>query len=78
MIQNNLVHVVCLGVLLIGYDDDHHHHVHEGLGVFLNPQDEVGPSISSLVVLCFFVLSVFILSVGPLLPFEDFTGYETL
>jgi hypothetical protein len=36
----------------------HHHDVLEGLGFsqFLNPQDEVGPSISSLVVLCFSVL----------------------
>jgi len=44
-------------------DDDHHHqhHVHEGLEacfLFLNPQDEVGPSISFSVVLCFFVLLV--------------------
>jgi len=28
--------------------------------LFLDPQDEVGPSISSSVVLCFFVLSVYI------------------
>jgi hypothetical protein len=40
----------------------HHHHVHEGVGVFLflDPQDEVGPSISFLVVLCSFVLLVYI------------------
>ena len=40
----------------------HHHHVPEGLGVFLflDPQDEVGPSFSSSVVLCFFVLLVYI------------------
>ena len=87
----------------------HHHHVHEGLAcfLFLNPQDEVGLSIFPSVVLCFFVLLVYIvafvlvfylclssvrvvanfgviLSVGPLLPFEDFTsvlmspGYVTL
>jgi len=43
--------------------------------VFLDPQDEVGPSISSSVVLCSFVLlDVVLLSVGPLLPFEDFTS----
>ena len=38
----------------------HHHYVPEGLGMFLflDPQDEVGPSISSSVVLCFFVLFV--------------------
>ena len=40
----------------------HHHHVPEGLGVFLflDPRDEVGPSISSSVVLCSFVLLVYI------------------
>ena len=41
----------------------HHHHVPGGLGgliLFLNPQDEVGPSISSLVVPCSFVLMVYI------------------
>ena len=41
----------------------HHHHVPEGLGVlscFLNPRDEVGPSTSSLVVPCSFVLLVYI------------------
>jgi hypothetical protein len=38
----------------------HNHHVPEALGfsLFLNPQDEVGPSNSSLVVICFCVLSV--------------------
>jgi len=46
----------------------HHYHVPDGLGVFLflDPQNEVGPSISSSVVLCSFVLLV--------LPFEDFTS----
>jgi len=40
----------------------HHHHVPEGLGVFLflDPKDEVGPSISFSVVLCSFVLLVYI------------------
>ena len=39
----------------------HHHDVREGLGVFpVDPQDEVGPSISSSVVLCSFVLLVYI------------------
>jgi hypothetical protein len=41
----------------------HHHHVHKGLGVFilfLAPLNEVGPSISSLVGLRFFVLLVYI------------------
>ena len=40
---------------------DSHHNVHEGLGVFPVPwtQDEVGPSISSLVVLCSFVRLVY-------------------
>ena len=43
--------------------------------MFLDPQDEVGPSISSSVVLCSFVLLVVVvLSVGPLHPFEDFTS----
>jgi hypothetical protein len=45
-------------------DDDHHLllHVHEGLGMFpvFNPQDEVGPSISSSLVLCSFVILVYI------------------
>jgi len=44
---------------LYGHDqyNNHHLHVPEGLGVFLflDPQDEVGPSISSSVVLCSFV-----------------------
>ena len=43
------------------YHHHHHHHrVPEGLGVFPlpDPQDEVGPSISSSVVLCSFVLLV--------------------
>ena len=41
----------------------HHHHVHEGLGcfLFLDPQDEVGPSISSSAVLCSFVPLFYIL-----------------
>ena len=40
----------------------HHHYIPEGLGVFpfLDLQDEVRPSISSSVVLCFFVLLVYI------------------
>ena len=40
----------------------HHRHVPEGLGVslFLDPQDKVGPSIPSSVVLCSFVLLVYI------------------
>ena len=45
--------------------------------LFLDPVDEVGPSISSLVVLCSFVLLVYLvvmLSVVPLLTFEDFTS----
>ena len=39
---------------------NHHHYVLEELGVFpvLNPQYEVGPSISSSVALCSFVLLV--------------------
>ena len=39
-----------------------HHHVPETLACFLilQPQDEVGPSISSSVVLCSFVLLVYI------------------
>jgi len=43
--------------------------------LFLEPQDEVGPSISSSIVLCSFGLLIYvILSVGQLLPFEDFTS----
>jgi len=43
--------------------------------LFLDPQDEVGPSISSSVVLCSFVLLVYIVVlVGPLLSFEDFSS----
>ena len=41
----------------------HHHHVPEGVRhviLFLDPQDGVGPSISSSVVLCFFFLLVYI------------------
>ena len=40
----------------------HHHHVQEGLGFHscsLYPQNEIGPSISSSVVLCVFVLLVY-------------------
>ena len=44
----------------------HHHHVHEGLGVFPVPwsSNEIGPSISSSVVLCSFVLMVYIHAPG--------------
>jgi len=47
---------------LIYWVDHHHyhHHVHERLGVFLVPQNEIGPSISSSVVLCSFFLLVYI------------------
>jgi hypothetical protein len=40
----------------------HHHHVHEGVGLFPLPWslDEVSPSISSSVVLCSFVFSIYI------------------
>ena len=44
------------GEIKIHHYHHHPHHVHEGLGVF--PQDEVGPSISSSVVLCSFVLLI--------------------
>ena len=53
----------------------HHHPVPEGLGVFcvLDPQDEVGPSTSSSVILCSFVLLVYI--VVPVLVVCPFSVY---
>jgi hypothetical protein len=38
----------------------HHHHVHEGLGVF-PPEDQVGPSISSSVVLLVYIVTLILL-----------------
>ena len=49
-------------IFVFHHHHHHHHHVHEGLAcfLFLDPQDEVGPRISSSVVQCSFLLSVYI------------------